>query len=166
MFQTSKIQVEVLCWRKNDLQSATAIIKSKQKFWFTNHCTTIVWVFFVLNNLLEKALLGATQTMRHALIAMSPNKFKVQTTPLMSARAFSPTIQCMTSSMKKHIDNEHEAIVAKYVLHPKSENKASGPSHEKCKKHKQAALSAIIEFFRMFNLTKVLIPFSYSSLKT
>jgi hypothetical protein len=70
------------------------------------------------------------------------------------------------TSMKKHIDNEHKAIVAKCVLHPKSENKASSPSDEKSKKHKQAALFAITKFFRMFNLTKVLIPFSYSSLKT
>ncbi len=39
----------------------------------------------------------------------------------MSAKAFSPTIQHIgiigITSMKKHIDNEHEAIVAKYVLH-------------------------------------------------
>jgi hypothetical protein len=38
--------------------------------------------------------------------------------------------------MKKHIDNEHEAIVAKYVLHCKNEDEASSPGHEKSKKHK------------------------------
>jgi hypothetical protein len=32
--------------------------------------------------------------------------------------------------MNKHIDNEHEAIVAKYVLHHKNEDETSGPSHE------------------------------------
>jgi hypothetical protein len=34
------------------------------KFWFTNHRIAIVWAFFVLNNLLEKVLLGALQTMK------------------------------------------------------------------------------------------------------
>jgi hypothetical protein len=38
--------------------------------------------------------------------------------------------------MKKHIDNEHEAIVAKYALHHKNEDEASGSSHEKSKKCK------------------------------
>jgi len=56
--------------------------------------------------------------------------------------------------MKKHIDNEHEAIVAKYVLHCKNEDEASGPSHEKNKKHKQVALFAIIDFFLTFDLRK------------
>ncbi len=67
--------------------------------------------------------------------------------------------------MKKHIDNEHEAIVAKYVLHRKSEDEASGPGHEKNKKHKQVAHFAITKFFLMFDLKKVLIHLSYSSLK-
>ncbi len=56
--------------------------------------------------------------------------------------------------MKKHINNEHEAIVAKYALHHKSEDKASNPGHEKSKKHKQDTFFAIIEFFQMFDLTK------------
>jgi len=56
-----------------------------------------VWAFFVLKSLLEKKLLGAPQIMRHALFVMSLNKFKVQTMPFVSARAFSPTIQCMAS---------------------------------------------------------------------
>jgi hypothetical protein len=51
------------------------------------------------------------------------------------------------TSMKKHIDNEHEAIVAKYVLHCKSEVEASDPGHEKSKKHKQVTLFAITNFF-------------------
>jgi len=40
------------------------------------------------------------------------------------------------TSMKKHIDNEHEAIVAKYALHHKNEDEASGSSREKSKKCK------------------------------
>jgi hypothetical protein len=72
-------------------------LKVNKKIWFTNHCTTVVWAFFVLKNLLEKVLLGVPQTMRHALFAMSLNKFKVQTMPFINARAFSPTIQCMAS---------------------------------------------------------------------
>jgi hypothetical protein len=48
---------------------------------------------------------------------------------------------------KKHIDNEHEAIVAKYVLHCKNENEASISGHEKSKKCKWATPFAIIEFF-------------------
>jgi hypothetical protein len=62
--------------------------------------------------------------------------------------------------MKKHIDNEHKAIVAKYALHHKSEDEASGSSHEKSKKSKQATPSTITDFFQTFNLSKVLIPFS------
>jgi hypothetical protein len=58
------------------------------------------------------------------------------------------------TSMKKHIDNEHEAIVAKYVLHCKSEDEASGLGYEKSKKHKQISLFAITNFFIMFDLTK------------
>jgi hypothetical protein len=33
--------------------------------------------------------------------------------------------------MRKYIDNEHEAIVAKYVLHCKNEDEASNPSQKK-----------------------------------
>jgi hypothetical protein len=33
--------------------------------------------------------------------------------------------------IKKHIDNEHKAIVAKYVLHRKNEDKASSPGYER-----------------------------------
>jgi hypothetical protein len=47
----------------------------------------------------------------------------------------------------------------------KNENEASGPSPEKNKKHKQAAFFAMTEFFQIFELAKVLIPFSYSLLK-
>jgi len=49
--------------------------------------------------------------------------------------------------MKKHIDNEHEAIVAKYVLHRKSEDETSNPGHEKSKKHKQDTFFAIRYIF-------------------
>jgi hypothetical protein len=51
------------------------------------------------------------------------------------------------TSMKKHIDNEHEAIVAKYVLHRKSEDETSNPGHEKSKKHKQDTFFAIRYIF-------------------
>jgi hypothetical protein len=42
----------------------------------------------------------------------------------------------MASPPWKNIDNEHEAIVAKYVLHHKNEDKAFSPGCEKRKKHK------------------------------
>jgi hypothetical protein len=54
---------------------------------------------------------------------------------------------------------EHKAIVAKYVLHCKSEDEAFGSSHEKSKKSKQDTTSTITDLFRTFNLTKFLIPF-------
>jgi hypothetical protein len=49
--------------------------------------------------------------------------------------------------MKKHTDNEHEAIVAKYASHHKNEDEASSPSREKSKKCKRAAPFTITKFF-------------------
>ncbi len=49
--------------------------------------------------------------------------------------------------MKKYIDNEHKAIVSKYVLHHKNENEASGLGRKKNKKCKQVVLFTITKFF-------------------
>ncbi len=106
------------------------------KFWFTNHHITIVWAFFVLHNPLEKVLLMALQNMRCTICCIieqvqSSNNTTCEHKGLLT---YNPTHGI--TSMNKHIDNEHEAIVAKYVLHCKNEDEASSSSCEKSKKHK------------------------------
>lgn len=51
-----------------------------------------------------------------------------------------------TTFMKKYIDNKHEAIVAKYVLHCKNEDEAFNLGRKK-NKCKQVVPFTIIEFF-------------------
>ncbi len=130
------------------------------KFWFTNHHTTIVWAFFVLNNPFEFILLMALQTMRCIICHIIEQVQSSNNTTCEHKGLFTYNPMHGITSISKHIDNEHNAIVAKYALHCKSEDEASGSSHEKSKKSKQATPSTIIDFFGTFNLTKVLIPFS------
>jgi hypothetical protein len=92
-----------------------------------------MWVFFVLNN---KVLFGAPQTMR--CIICHVNK-QVQssndtTHECKGLLTYNPTHGI--TFIKKHIDNEHKVIVAKYVFHHKNENEAFSPGCEKCKKCK------------------------------
>ncbi len=95
------------------------------KFWFTNHHTTILWAFFVLNKPLEFFLLGALQTMmciicRVTKQVQSSNNIIHEHKGLLT---YNPMHGI--TYMKKHIDNEHKAIVAKYALHCKNEDEVS-----------------------------------------
>jgi hypothetical protein len=130
------------------------------KFWFTNHHTAIVWAFFVLNNPLEFLLLMALQTMRCTICHIIEQVQSSNNTTCEHKGPFTYNLMHGITSMKKHVDNEHKAIVAKYALHCKSEYEASSSSHKKSKKSKQATPSTITIFFQTINLTKVLIPFS------
>ncbi len=87
------------------------------KFWFTNHRTTIMWAFFVLYNLLENVLSRALQTMRCPIchITKQIQSSNSTTRECKGLLTYNPTRGI--TSMKKHIDDEHEAIVAKHVLH-------------------------------------------------
>jgi hypothetical protein len=65
---------------------------------------------------------------------MSLSKFKLQTTPLVSAKGLlTYNLMHGITFMKKYIDNEHKTIVAKYDLHHKSEDEASSLSLKKTK---------------------------------
>jgi hypothetical protein len=76
---------------------------------------------------------------------MSLSKFKVQTTPLVSAKGLlTYNLMHGITFIKKYINNEHETIVAKYALHYKSEDEASNLSQKKKnKKCKRVAPSTI-----------------------
>jgi hypothetical protein len=130
------------------------------KFWFTNHHTATMWAFFVLNNLLEFLLLMALQTMRCTICHIIEQVQSSNNTTCEHKGLLTYNPMHSITSMKKHIDNEHKAIVAKYVLHCKSEDEAFGSSHAKSNKNKQATPSTITDFFLTFNFTKILIPFS------
>ncbi len=117
------------------------------KFWFTNHHISIAWVLFVLKNHLEKVLLGAAQTMRCTICHVTR---QVQSSNNIAHEhkghlTYNPTHGI--TFIKKHIDNEHEAIVAKYVLHHKNEDETSSPGRKKCKNYKRATPFVITEFF-------------------
>jgi hypothetical protein len=100
------------------------------KFWFTNHHTAIVWAFFVLNNPLEFFLLMALQTMRCAICHIIEQVQSSNNTTCEHKGLFTYNPTHGITSMKKHIDNEHKAIVAKYTLHHKSEDEAFSSSCE------------------------------------
>jgi hypothetical protein len=91
-------------------------LEANIKFWFTNHSIAIVWAFMVINNLFEKVLLGTLQTMRCHIchITKQVQSSNSTTHECKSLLTHNPTHGI--TFMKKHIDNEHEAIVATYVL--------------------------------------------------
>ncbi len=100
------------------------------KFWFTNHHITIMWAFFVLNKPLEKVLLRTPQTMR-CIISHVTKQVQSSNNTIHERKGlltYNPTHGI--TSMKKHIDNEHKAIVAKYALHCKNEDEVSNLSCE------------------------------------
>ncbi len=92
--------------------------------------------FFVQNNPLEKVLLGAPQTMKCTICHVTEQVQSYNNTTCENKGLFTYNPRCGITSTKKHIDNEHKAIVAKYVLHCKNEDKASNLGHEKSKKRK------------------------------
>jgi hypothetical protein len=73
---------------------------------------------------------------------------QIQTTPLMSAKGLlTYNLMYGITFMKKYIDNEHEAIVSKYVFQGKNEDEAFDSSRKKNKKCKQVVPSTITKFF-------------------
>jgi hypothetical protein len=84
-----------------------------------------MWGFFVLNKPLEKVLLGAPQIMR-CIICHVTKQVQSSNDTIHEHKGlltYNPTHGI--TSMKKHIDNEHKAIVAKYTLHRKNEDEVS-----------------------------------------
>ncbi len=64
--------------------------------------------------------------------------------------------------MKKHIDNEHGAMVSKYKNHHTKEVEFTSPGREKSKKRKRVAPNIL----EANDLTRILIQHKYNSLKT
>ncbi len=95
-----------------------------------------MWAFLVLNNPLEKVLLGAPQTMKLTICHVTKQVQSSHNTTCENKGLLTYNPRRGITSMKKHIDNEHKAIIAKYALHCKSEAKTSDPGREKSKKRK------------------------------
>jgi ribosome-binding ATPase YchF (GTP1/OBG family) len=104
-------------------------------------------VFLILNNHPKKNLWGAPQTMRCTIchIIKQVQSSNNTTREHKGLLTYNPTYDI--TYIKKHIDKKHKAIVAKYVLHYKNEDKASNLGHEKSKKCKRVTPFAIIDFF-------------------
>jgi hypothetical protein len=118
------------------LENATTIVIGKQKVLVHKPSHYLSVGFFVQNNPLEKVLLGAPQTMKCTICHVTEQVQSYNNTTCENKGLFTYNPRCGITSTKKHIDNEHKAIVAKYVLHCKNEDKASNLGHEKSKKRK------------------------------
>ncbi len=106
--------------RKKQLENATTIVRSKHEVLVHKPPHYHNAGFFGLNKPLEKVLLGAPQTMR-CIICHVTKQVQSSNNTIHEPKGLFTYI----ASMKKHINNEHKAIVAKYVLHHKNEDEVS-----------------------------------------
>ncbi len=131
-------------WRRSNLKSVIIIVKGKHEVLIHKppHFHSVG-----LKNHLEKVLSGVPQTMKCTICHVNKQVQSSNNTicECKSLLTYNPTHDI--TFKEKHIDNEHEAIVAKYVLHHKNEDETSNSSREKCENYKRATPFTITEFF-------------------
>jgi hypothetical protein len=105
--------------KKKQLENATTIVRGKHEVLVHKPSHYHNVGFFVLNKPLEKVLLGALQTMRCIICHVTKQVQSSNNTIHECKGLLTYNPMHGITSMEKHINNEHKAIVAKYALYRK-----------------------------------------------
>ncbi len=109
-----KLERRLLPLKKNLSRKCNSNNWKQIKSLVVHHHTANVWAFFVVNNQLEKIIVGSSQTLRCVICHPTKQCHSSGSTTRFRKGLVTYNLQHGITSTKNHIGSEHGAMVSKY----------------------------------------------------